>query len=274
MILLFDSWLCSHAIIYMVIIFSMTNVVYNCNEMTVKSIISSIVLGWGVYGWSSIGHDLLHSGYRKLACCLFDTWLISSETWIIMHHALHHQNPCTNKDTMWLRSNSIYSELYYLFIGPSIKNKKKNEPTSRSKQAPIWKMLLRIPFYTICIMFIKWQYLLITIISFRLCYGYLGFIGHCHAKTDYIQNEKWNIRQIQTSVDILPDSWFCSLITGGLNAHIVHHLNPITSRSMAGKESAQNKIYYGEKYRVIQTWVDLWIFWKTRYNDPKSLLLK
>ena len=67
----------------------------------------------GFYGLSSIGHDLLHMGYNKLAF-LFDSWLISSETWIIMHHFIYHKNPCTDKDTINIQ---LYSELHYLFIG-------------------------------------------------------------------------------------------------------------------------------------------------------------
>tara|TARA_B100001248_G_C27387512_1_gene460491 strand:- start:1192 stop:1995 length:804 start_codon:yes stop_codon:yes gene_type:complete len=263
-----DPWLISHSIIYLITIFSIIFYIINFNQITLTSTFLSILLGWAFYGLSSVGHDLIHMGYYNLAFCIFDIWLISSETWIIMHHIIHHQSPFTEKDTMFLRGDNIFSELYYLYIGSlinkKINNNKKNSNKKRLKVAPWWKILLRLPFYFFCIKFIKWWYLLIIILSFRFFYGYFGFIGHCHAKLNHIDENNRIDRQISTTVDILPDSWLCSLITGGLNAHLVHHLNPTISRSQANKESIKNKKYYGKNYRIINTWKDLWIFWKTR----------
>src|SRR5579872_3395441 len=96
-ILITYSMLITHGIIYLVsFIFS-----YYFANNDIYKFINLVILGWSLFGLTSIGHELYHLKIDKknritnffvdlVGFCCLDLWGVSKENWIDRHNKWHH----------------------------------------------------------------------------------------------------------------------------------------------------------------------------------------
>jgi len=242
-----DSTSISHLSIYMMT--SMTSYYVSLNY---HSILSSILLGWGIYGITSIGHDLLHSPTKKNRCLAFicmDMLLLNSDEWIQVHNKDHHGGLKGVNDIMQLKGHNLVTEWYNLL--------------EVSKNGSIIFHVWRIPFY-ILLYQLQWYQIMTIYGAIFFCMAYFTYITHsCSVPS------KYSVGSIQHNLDhtwdIFPESWFFSLLFGGINAHATHHCFPTCNRSEHKKKSRYLAQRYPEHYRCINNLTQLHALYSNRF---------
>ena len=233
---------------------------YNIN------IIISIVFAWSIYGLGSIGHDALHNAFTKnkfidriigfifIDILMFGT--LNSHEWNKHHNIIHHTKPNSIEDSMKIIGN-IFVDYKNMLCG---NNYYKKSWSNYINALPLCYLLLRIDVVnTIIIIFF--------IVFFLM---YFTYITHCKKVIKYFRKQSINIEetsfvnnQLLNTLDIYPDSWFMSLLFGGINAHAIHHVYPsLTRHEILYNKSYYNKIKTNKYYIKIDNVYDLLILFK------------
>ncbi len=91
-----------------------------------------------------------------------------------------------------------------------------------------------------------------------------------HSSVLQIPASGWRQRQLQNTCDFFPGNYFWELLSGGLNAHGVHHVYPHLPRGALGWASMQLRVMEPKYYRGFATTKDFIGFFLTRV-DPLPL---
>lgn len=241
-----DTTTASHLCIY--IITGITSYAYSLLQ---KSIVSPILLGWSIYGMTSIGHDLLHNPTKKnryIAFFCMDTLIINSDYWIQSHNKNHHYDLDGPNDIMKLKGENIFQEWYNLL--------------EICKETKLKDHLYRIPFYY-AMYHLQWFQLIEMYITVFFCLAYFTYITHSHSiETSYKKNTIEH--NLSHTLDIFPESRFTNLLFGGINCHATHHCYPQCNRSQMYSKSRYLLKHYPEHYRSINTIKELYLLYKNR----------
>lgn len=235
-----------HLCIY--VITGITSYIYSLLQY---SIISPILLGWSIYGMTSVGHDLLHNPTklnRYLAFLCMDTLIINSDYWIQSHNKYHHCDLDGENDIMKLKGENLFQEWYNLL--------------EICKKTKLQDHLYRIPFYY-ALYYLHWFQVVEMYITVFFCLAYFTYITHSHSiKTSYKKNTIEH--NLSHTIDIFPESKFVNLLFGGINCHATHHCYPQCNRSDMYLKSRYLSKHYPEHYRSINTIKELYSLYKYR----------
>ena len=217
-----------------------------------NSILSSFIVGWSMYGMSTIGHDLLHlpTKYNKrIAFFCMDMILFNSDDWIQIHNKNHHCDLKGDNDIMRLKGDNLLTEWYHLL--------------EISKNSTILQHLYRIPLYYLLYQLKLYQILCIYFSVF-FCLAYFTYITHSDSVIS--QYTRGSIQHnLDNTWDIFPDSWFCTLLFGGINVHATHHCYPTLSRGLLKDKSHYLSKKYPDNYRSITTLKQFYRLLKDRH---------
>ena len=239
------------------VIYNITSIISYYYSFKEESIISTILFGWGIFGILSIGHDLLHrpnkKWNRKLAFYCLDMILFNSDEWIRLHNKAHHGNLKGDNDIMQLTGNNIIDEWTTLIKTHVLRTRGKI--SNHIYRIPFYKMLYHLRFYQVMIVYFM----------IFFCLAYFTYATHsCPVKSNH---SKGSIEHnLNNTWDIYPESWLCSLIFGGINAHATHHCYPMSGR---GENRNKCKILakkYPEYYRSINSLNDLYKLYSNRFK--------
>lgn len=235
-----------HLLIYNIIAITSYNI-----SLITNSLISPIFLGWSIYGFTTIGHDLLHKPTKKnriLAFFLMDTLIINSNYWIESHNKYHHNDLDGEYDIMKLKGNTLLKEWYYLL--------------EICKNGSLKDHIYRLPFYYLLYK-LKWYQVIEIYMTILFCLAYFTYITHSHPiKNNYKKNTIEH--NLSHTIDIFPESTFMNLLFGGINCHATHHCFPTCNRSELYKKSRYLLENYPNNYRCINSLKDIILLYKNR----------
>lgn len=224
---------------------------------------SLVILGWCLFGLTSIGHELYHSNSKPWWGFFFlDLWSVRKGIWIERHNQFHHYHTWEEDEHehlsegghIWniLKTGVVLVQTYRL-LEPNIYN--------------VLIMVFRLWFFSR----INWWAIGLVYLVNTLCVTYFTFITHAAPVLDNSHKLSHKLAQIHRSVDIFPDnSWFM-LLTGAFNLHTVHHLKPSICRDHMTSEHHRLKELHGEEYRVIYTWKQLYNHFNQRHRTFSSV---
>ena len=226
----------------------------------------SLVFGWAWFCLLMVGHDAMHQSFfpsRRLnqfiAFLTLDCLLFSRASWIYGHNVVHHGRPYSAEDGMYLRGDSIASDLWNLlkmvltYIAWDV---------TRLVERPTWHewlgMLVRLMLFWVLLPIA----LLPAILFLLLCGNYLGLLSHALPVGRTTQDPV--LRQLRTTWDLYPESFFASLLTGGLNAHATHHVYPSLPRGAQPRGSRILREEAGSEHRSVDTLAGIWTLFRLR----------
>jgi fatty acid desaturase len=186
---------------------------------------------WSIFGISSIGHDAIHGGFTKnkkldplIGKLTLNMFLVTDDRWLHIHNKIHHQHVNEDIDVMRLKGNTFFEELYNVYYSSMF---------SGYNSFNLINIILKIPF-GVCLYFMPWYSLFIVLFFFSLFGAYLTYITHSFTikiLDPSINDLSFINKQLINSFDVSPQSYFLSLICGGLNAHASHHVYPNITRT-------------------------------------------
>ena len=241
-----DNTSISHLLVY-----SFTAISSYYISLYTQSSISAIFLGWSIYGFTTIGHDLLHKPTKinkMISFYCMDTLIINSEYWILYHNKYHHKDLQGDTDIMKLKGDTLLEEWYYLL-------------EVCGGGSPI-DHIYRLPFYYL-LYNLRWFQILEVYFTVLFCLAYFTYITHSHSiESKYPKNSIQH--NLDNTLDIFPSSKFINLLFGGINCHATHHCYPTCGRSNLYEKSKYLAKTYPEHYRSINTIKELYILYRYR----------
>ena len=214
---------------------------------------SYIFQGWSIFGFVSVGHELYHLLERNhlqslVAFLCLDLWVTPGSVWIRNHNEGHHKDVWGQKDREHLTDYGIVGD----FIATVITLAEAYEIFNLS--------LINLVLWIWRLWFFGWSIVPIYgVVMF--CVMYFTFITHGAPMINHSDN--YIMKQIHRSIDIFPDSWLLTLIMGGFNIHVAHHIAP--SRTRDDLYSSYQR--YKEIYKPDYLWVsDLKQLWRLYLN--------
>lgn len=212
-------------------------------------LVSSIVLGWSLFGLVGIGHDCMHGTFSPYLCvntvlsyvCL-NGILVPRDVWRI-EHELHHSNPGCSDDTMILEGDSVFAEIRNLLC-----TKHRTTFCGELGKVPLVIGLMMLPLYCVPLIWLS------TLCSF----AYLGLSTHILHPNIRSMDHTLSKRAEEIAWNIFPTSYVYGFLSGGLNIHGCHHMNPRWTRSEMMHEAVD------PKYMTIRTISEWWHLIKTR----------
>lgn len=206
---------------------------YNAYTNHVICVPCSIVLGWSLYAFVTIGHDCMHKNFsphprlnRILATLFLNGILMPTYVWQ-EEHSSHHADPGHLQDTMLLNGDTFFAQLYNL-----IKAQKKLSIMENITKIPLLVALLLLPWYCLPIVWI----------SMILSFMYLSLTPHITHPHLQLQTKEQRSHPTNIAWNIFPNSHLYTFLAGGLNIHSCHHENPRWTRSQLMKQ-AKSKQY-------------------------------
>ena len=245
----------THTLIYTFVFISSFIFSYYTNYISYK-IFGSIILGWSIFGLTSIGHELYHLDNLTIPemiigyLCL-DLWSVRKSVWIRRHNKFHHHNVYDDGEDEHLIDGSIIKNIKHTII-ILIK-------TYELLDFSLYNYLLilfRIYFFNL----ISWYSIIISYSVIIFCVTFFTFITH--SAPIISSEENYKLKQLHRSVDIFPDSELTILIMGGFNVHSCHHFSPKSNRDKFSKLHKFLKSEYGENHRVINNFKELYNLYK------------
>ena len=218
----------------------------------IAPIIAPCMIGWSMYGITTIGHDLLHvpTKYNKrLAFFCMDMFLFTSDAWIQIHNKNHHGGLKGDKDIMRLQGHNLLTEWYHL---TEISNISTNM-TQHIYRIPLYYLLYQLKLYQILCIYG----------SSLFCLAYFTYITHSDSVSSLYPRGSVQYN-LDNTWDIFPDSWFVCLLCGGINIHATHHCYPTLSRGLLMNQSHYISKKYPHNYRSITTWRQFYRLWNRR----------
>ncbi len=231
----------------------------------------SLAFGWAWFCLLMVGHDAMHQAFfpnrtlnQIVAFLTLDCLLFSRASWVYGHNVVHHGRPYSAEDGMYLRGDSVASDLWNLlkmvltYIAWDL---------ARLFKRPTWHewlgMLIRLA--------LLWSLLplalLPAVLFLLLCGSYLGLLSHALPVGRRTRDPV--LRQLRTTWDLYPHSFLASLLTGGLNAHATHHVYPSLPRGAQPEGSRILHEEAGAEHRCVDTLAGMWtLFRLRRYCTP------
>ena len=233
----------------------------------------SIVFGWSWFALLMVGHDAMHRAFapwqwvnETVAFLTLDCLLFSRATWLHGHHVIHHAQPHSKEDEMYLRGDSLPEDMWNLLrmvLGYLASD------VARLVRRPRWHewvgMGVRIGLF--------WALLplaLLPAIVFLLFFGnYLGLLSHSLSVDRRGADQL--VRQLRSTWDLYPESFVASLLTGGLNAHATHHVFPSLPRGAQKWGARVLREEAGAEYRCIQSLTGIWTLFRFRHFSTPEI---
>ena len=187
---------------------------------------ASIILGWCLYAFVTIGHDCIHGSFSPyprlnytLSFICMNMILMPREKWKEEHSA-HHRDPGNEEDNMLLIGGNFFFELKHLLLS--------QRPT------PLVQELPKVPLL-VGLCFLPWYCLPLVWISMLWCFMYLSLSPHI---TDP-HLRAWDKEKLaeEIALNIFPASHLYTFLAGGLNIHGCHHKNCKWTRSELMQEA-------------------------------------
>lgn len=217
-----------------------------------------IINGWSIFGLTSVGHEIYHLHNNSFLTNLMgficlDLWSVSRENWIERHNKWHHYNVWEDGEDEHMIMGSELRNLIHTTT-TLVKTYKILEFSLRN----LFLIIFRIIFFGLINPYAI--FVVYSVVTF--CVTYMTFITHSAVVID--DSDDYIMRQLHRSVDIFPNSWFTSLISGAFHMHTAHHLKPQVTRDNLYKINCEYTVKYPDDYRVINTWKELYNLFKYR----------
>jgi fatty acid desaturase len=232
----------------------------------VPVILLSMAFGWAWFALLMVGHDAMHRAFapsrwvnQVVAFLTLDCLLFSRASWLYGHHVIHHAQPYSKEDRMYLQSDSVAGDLWNLFV--MVLTYIASDVT-RLFRRPTWHEWLGMG-VRVTLLWSLLPLALLPAILFLLLFGnYLGLLSHAlpvgRRTADPV------LRQLRTTWDLYPGSFIASLLTGGLNAHATHHVYPSLPRGAQLLGTRVLREEAGAEYRCVDTLAGLWTLFRLR----------
>lgn len=108
-----------------------------------------------------------------------------------------------------------------------------------------------------------------AILSLLFFGNYLGLLSHSlpvdRRSVDPV------IRQLRTTWDLYPESFLAALLTGGLNAHVTHHVYPSLPRGAQKWGARVLREEGGSEYRCVQSLMGIWTLFRFRHCSTSEI---
>lgn len=228
-------------------------------------ILYSIVLGWSVFGFTSIGHELYHLDklniIQKLIAFLYlDLWSVNKTTWVLRHNKWHHYNVYEEGEDEHMINGSLIKNYVH-----TITTLVKTYDLLQFSVTNYLLILFRILFFSQ----ITWYCIFITYTIIILCVTHFTFITHSAPVICECNNSC--VKQLNRSVDIFPNSYLTLLIMGGFNLHSSHHCYPKCTRNEL--QIVHNKLRdkYPDNLKVIETFHEFYNLYKYRDRQFENM---
>jgi len=239
-----------------------------------------VLMGWAIFGFVSVGHELYHlrsrSWYQSLLAFLcLDLWVVSGKVWVERHNKFHHVHvwELDNDEDEHMVAGGFLVNFWHAMVTLA---------TTYRALKPSWSNtmlnLVRLYIFTR----ISYSAMFIVYTTVMLCVTYLTFIAHAapviikdthqqDGKEGKEDKESYNLKQMHRAVDIFPGSWWFSLLCGGFNTHAAHHLSPYETRDGLFALHTIYKNKYANDYRYVSTWYQLWQLYCFSYYQLTSM---
>lgn len=234
-----------------------------CSYLTIYSnflpVVSSLLLGWSIFGLTSVGHELYHLTKRSklqslLAFVCLDLWVTSGEIWMKSHNENHHQHVWSPGEEEHLIEGNIFINFFHTF-----------KTLIKVYDVFNWKnrysFLFRLCFFAPLPIYAT--ALVYSSVTFYVTF--LTFIAHTAPILN--ENESYLSKQMHRSVDIFASSSLMLLLCGGFNIHSAHHLNPSQTRGELFSLHQKNKNKNSIDYLCIDTPVELYRLYNNRHQQ-------
>jgi len=226
----------------------------------------SLVFGWAWFCLLMVGHDAMHQAFfpnrrlnQAIGFLTLDCLLFSRASWIHGHNVVHHGRPYSAEDGMYLRGDSIAGDLWNLlkmvltYIAWDV---------ARLFERPTWHEWLGMAVRLALLWALLPLAILPAILFLLLCGNYLGLLSHALPVGRSTRDPV--LRQLRTTWDLYPESFFASLLTGGLNAHATHHVYPSLPRGAQPDGSRILREEAGAEHRSVDTLAGIWTLFRLR----------
>ena len=211
-----------HCILYL-IIFGITIYLQLHNNTIPNSILVSIVFGWNLYAFVTIGHDAMHQTFSHnnyinsvVAFCCLDMIVMPSSVWQ-QEHQFHHQFPGQHEDNMILEPKSnMIKETFKLL--------------TNKHNGKLYEQLYKIPLFILILSVFQWYYVPIIWFSFLSSFSFFALTPHIIEQNIRLLSSKQRQEAHVVACNIFPQSMIYTFLAGALNIHAMHHLNPRLTR--------------------------------------------
>jgi fatty acid desaturase len=225
----------------------------------VYPLINLIILGWALFGLTSIGHEIYHmknpsASMSVLGFFCLDLWSVSKKNWIDRHNKWHHYNVYETDEDEHMIDGSILANLWH-----TVKTLIMTYRLLEISVSNILIIIFRIWFFTR----ISIYALPVVYLVNNFCVTYFTFIAHCAPVIDPSDNV--HLRQLHRSVDIFPGYWWVTFIMGAFNLHSTHHMYPDLTRDDMYDAHLELEDKYPKDIRIIDTWGQLYNLFKFKH---------
>jgi fatty acid desaturase len=202
-----------------------------------------------------------------VAFLALDCLLFGRASWLRGHHVVHHAQPYSQEDMMYLRGNSFAGDIWNL-LRMVLSYIEKD--CVRLLTRPLWHEWLGMG-VRVALFWALVPFALLPAIFFLLVFGnYLGLLSHSlpvnRSSDDPV------IRQLRTTWDLYPESFIASLLAGGLNAHATHHVYPSLPRGAQKLGAGILREEAGDEYRCVQSLSGLWTLFRLRHYSTSEIM--
>ena len=240
------------------------------------SVVRALPLGWAYYCSWMIGHEAYHHTMAPskmlnefLGFFYMDVIMVSKKTWLVVHHEVHHRTPLRGDDRQQLFGSTVLEETFgiiYTVFGYWYMDfvTLVQEPKLRTVVAMAVRffILLSMPVNAlVCFLF-----------SIAVQTNYNALLVHAlpvvQAGCDGPEH------QVNTAIDIFPDSKLAIFLMGGVNMHCVHHVFPSLPRAKHNWGHKKLELAFGSQYRCVKDWTTLaalWVVRMQRFENPVSM---
>jgi fatty acid desaturase len=233
----------------------------------------AILFAWSWFALLMVGHDAMHRAFapwrwvnQVVAFLTLDCLLFSRATWFRGHHLIHHAAPHSAEDEMYLRARSFAGDMWNLL---RMVLRYLASDAVRLFMRPKWHEWLGMA-VRIGLFWALAPYALVPAVFFLLVFGnYLGLLSHS-LPVDRPTDDAV-LRQLRTTWDLFPDSFVASLVTGGLNAHVTHHVYPTLPRGAQPWGARVLREEAGGEYRSVQSIAGLWTLFRFRHCKTSEI---
>ena len=229
-------------------------------------ILLSLGFGWSWFCLLMVGHDAMHQAFvpqrwlnRVIGFLTLDCLLFSRASWVHGHNVIHHIHPYSRDDRMYLRGGSMAGDMWNLLVMVLIYIR---WDVVRLVQRPTWHEWAGMAVRVTLLWSLLPVALLPSILFLLLCGNYLGLLSHAIPVGRDTPDP--SLRQLRTTWDLYPDSFFAQLIMGGLNAHATHHVYPSLPRGAQPLAARILSEEAGIEHRRVSTLAGLWTLFRLR----------
>ena len=233
----------------------------------------SIPFAWSWFALLMVGHDAMHKAFAPwpwvnevVAFLSLDCLLFGRASWFRGHHVIHHAHPHSKEDMMYLQARSFAGDMWNLLrmVASYIAS-----DAARLVTRPHWHEWLGMG-VRIGLFWALMPAALLPAIFFLLVFGNsLGLLSHS-LPVDRRTDDPV-LRQLRTTWDLYPESFIASLVTGGLNAHVTHHVYPTFPRGAQKRGAQVLREEAGGEYRCVRSLTGLWTLFRFRHRSTSEI---